>query len=98
MPELSPDGKFVGGRLILSSSDGALVSSLEADKLAHPWSNAKWTTDGESLIYLVTRGNTSNVWVQSLSGSAPGPLTNFRANFCAALPKADCSSRAGSGL
>jgi Tol biopolymer transport system component len=82
MPELSPDGKLiaslVGGRLrILSSSDGALVSSLEADKLAHPWGSAKWTTDGKSLIYLVTRGNTSNVWVQSLSGSASRPLTNF---------------------
>jgi len=82
VPELSPDGKLiaalVGGRLrILSSSDGSLVSSLEADKLAHPWGGAKWTTDGRSLIYLVTRGNVSNVWVQSVSGSAPRPLTNF---------------------
>ncbi len=82
VPELSPDGKLiaclVGGRLrILSSSDGALVSSLEADKLAHPWGAAKWTADGGSLIYLVSRGNTSNVWVQALSGSAPRPLTTF---------------------
>jgi len=82
VPELSPDGKLiaclVGGRLrILSSSDGALVSSLEADKLAHPFVGAKWTTDGGSIIYLVTRGNTSNVWVQGLNGSAPRQLTTF---------------------
>lgn len=81
-PELSPDGKLiaslVGGRLrIVSSSDGALVSSLEADKLAHPWGAAKWTADGGSLIYLVSRGNTSNVWVQSINGAAPRPLTTF---------------------
>jgi Tol biopolymer transport system component len=82
IPELSPDGKLiaslVSGRLrIVSSSDGALVSSLEADKLAHPWGAAKWTADGGSLIYLVSRGNTSNVWVQSISGSDPRPLTTF---------------------
>ncbi len=82
VPELSPDGKLiaclVSGRLkIFSSSDGALVSSLEADKLAHPWGAAKWTADGGSLIYLVSRGNTSNVWVQALSGSAPRQLTTF---------------------
>ena len=82
VPELSPDGKLiaslVGGRLnILSSSDGALVRSVEADKLAHPWGGAKWTTDGRSLIYLVPRGNTSNVWMQAVSGSAPRQLTTF---------------------
>ncbi|HJU63143.1 MAG TPA: hypothetical protein VJ864_13945, partial [Candidatus Binatia bacterium] len=54
-----------------------LVSSLDADKLAHPWGGGKWTTDGESLIYLVDRGSTSNVGVQSLSGSAPRQLTTF---------------------
>ena len=82
VPELSPDGKLIasliGGRLrILSSSDGALVRSVEADKLAHPWGGAKWTTDGRSLIYLVPRGNTSNVWMQAVSGSAPRQLTTF---------------------
>ena len=82
VPELSPDGKLiaslVAGRLrIISSSDGALVRSLEADKLAHPWGGAKWTTDGRSLIYLVDRGSTSNVGVQSLSGAAPRQLTTF---------------------
>jgi len=82
VPELSPDGKFiaavVGGKLrIFSSFDGTLLKSLETDELAEPWGGAKWTPDGRSLTYPVYRGNTLNVWVQSLSGSAPHPLTNF---------------------
>jgi Tol biopolymer transport system component len=86
IPELSPDGKLmaalIGGRLkIFSSSDGTLLKSLEADKMAHPWTGAKWTRDGRSLIYLVAGENTSNIWVQSLSGSAPVPLTNFQKGY-----------------
>jgi Tol biopolymer transport system component/DNA-binding winged helix-turn-helix (wHTH) protein len=82
VPELSPDGKLiaslVSGRLrIFSSSDGALVNSLEADKFAHPWGGAKWTMDGGALSYVVSSGNTSNVWVQSISGSIPRALTTF---------------------
>ena len=64
VPELSPDGKsiasLIGGRLkIFSSSDGTLLKSLEADKLAVPWCAAKWTPDGQSLTYLVYGENTS---------------------------------------
>ena len=86
VPELSPDGKLIaaliGGRLkIFSSSDGTLLKSLEADKFAHPWTGAKWTPDGRSLIYLVAGENTSNIWVQSLSESAPVPLTNFQKGY-----------------
>ncbi len=82
VPELSPDGKLIasviGSKLkMFSSSDGTLLKSLETDKLAVPWGAAKWTADGASLTYLASRGNTSNVWVQSLNGSAPSPLTSF---------------------
>jgi Tol biopolymer transport system component/DNA-binding winged helix-turn-helix (wHTH) protein len=86
VPELSPDGKLIaaliGGRLkIFSSSDGTLLKSLEAHKFAHPWTGAKWTPDGRSLIYLVAGENTTDIWVQSLSGSAPVPLTNFQKGY-----------------
>ena len=86
IPELSPDGKLIaaliGGRLkIFSSSDGSLLQSLKANKFAHPWTGAKWTSDGRSLIYLVNGENTTNIWVQSLSGSAPVPLTNFQKGY-----------------
>jgi eukaryotic-like serine/threonine-protein kinase len=84
--DLSPDGKLiaaaVGGKLrIFSSSDGALVNSLNTDKLADWWNEAKWTSDSQSLTYRVNRENTINVWVQSLSGSAPRPLTNFTKGY-----------------
>jgi len=82
LPDLSPNGKFiaalVGRKLtILSSSDGTLMNSLDAHKWAHWWTGARWTPDGQSLTYLVPRENTSNVWVQALSGSAPRQLTTF---------------------
>lgn len=84
--DLSPDGKLiaaaVGGKLrILSSSDGALVNSLKTDKLADWWNEAKWTPDSQSLTYRVHGENTINVWVQSLNGSAPRPLTNFTKGY-----------------
>jgi uncharacterized protein with WD repeat len=86
IPDLSPDGKFiaalVGRRLaILSSSDGTLINSVDADKWVNVWTGARWTPDGQSLTYLVSRENTSNVWVQALSGSAPRQLTNFRKGY-----------------
>lgn len=82
IPDLSPDGKFiatlVGLRLtVLSSSDGTFVNSLAADKRVHVWAGARWTPDGRSLTYMVLGDLTSNVWVQSINGSAPRPLTNF---------------------
>jgi Tol biopolymer transport system component len=82
IPDLSPDGRFiaalVGRRLtVLSSSDGALINSVDADKWVHIWTGARWTPDGKSLTYLAFRENTSNVWVQTLSGSAPRQLTKF---------------------
>ena len=86
VPELSPDGKLIasviGGRLmIFSSSDGTLLKSFETDKLAVSWGAAKWTPDGRSLTYVVHGDNTSKIWVQSLSGLALGPLTNFQKGY-----------------
>ena len=86
VPELSPDGKsiaaFIGGRLkIFSSSDGTLLKTLEADKLAVQWSAPKWTPDGRSITYQVHGDNASHISVQSLSGSAPGPFTNFQKGY-----------------
>ena len=82
VPELSPDGKLIasviGGQVrVLSSADGSELSSFQTDKLAEQWVGAKWTPDGRSLTYPVYRENTSSVWVQSLSGSNPRPLTRF---------------------
>lgn len=84
--DLSPDGKLiaaaVGGKLqVFSSSDGTLINSLNTHKLADWWNEAKWTSDSQSLTYRVHLENTGNVWVQSISGSAPRPLTNFTKGY-----------------
>ena len=86
VPELSPDGKsiasVIGSRLmIFSSSDGTLLKSFETHKLAVSWGAAKWTPDGRSLTYVVHGDNMSKIWVQSLSGSAAAPLTDFQKGY-----------------
>ncbi|MBV9612627.1 MAG: hypothetical protein JO091_09145 [Acidobacteriaceae bacterium] len=36
-----------------------------------------WSPDGKGLDYIVTGGNTSNIWRQPLSGGMPFPITKF---------------------
>jgi len=38
----------------------------------------RWTSNGEALIYCVTRNEASNVWSQPLDGSPPKQLTDFK--------------------
>jgi Tol biopolymer transport system component len=38
----------------------------------------RWTSDGQSLIYCATRGSISNIWSQSLDGSQPRQVTDFK--------------------
>jgi Tol biopolymer transport system component/DNA-binding winged helix-turn-helix (wHTH) protein len=82
IPQISPDGRFIVGLTgaefrIFSASDGAPVQSLETDKKAELLGGAKWSPDGKSLTYLVSRQGTQNIWQQPLDGSAPRPLTDF---------------------
>lgn len=57
------------------------ATALNTHKLADWWNEAKWTSDSQSLTYRVHLENTGNVWVQSISGSAPRPLTNFTKGY-----------------
>ncbi|HKX83534.1 MAG TPA: DPP IV N-terminal domain-containing protein, partial [Pyrinomonadaceae bacterium] len=83
IPHVSPDGKSItcathSGLKIYSTEDGSVQYSLETDKGAGWWTGAKWTPDGRSITYLVSRNKNINVWVQPIDGSSPpGPLTQF---------------------
>ncbi|MGI9168050.1 MAG: protein kinase domain-containing protein, partial [Pyrinomonadaceae bacterium] len=37
-----------------------------------------WTSDGQALIYCVTRNDISNIWSQALDGGPPKQLTDFK--------------------
>ena len=38
---------------------------------------ARWTPDGQALVFFNWRGNAHNLWRQPLSGGSPEPLTDF---------------------
>jgi Tol biopolymer transport system component/DNA-binding winged helix-turn-helix (wHTH) protein len=82
-PHFSPDGKFVScvhkekEILILSAEDGSVVRTFDPVNVPQLNSGARWSPDGQSLIYNVYQKNFSNLWMQPISGGAAHPLTNF---------------------
>src|SRR5436190_870803 len=42
--------------------------------------NARWTTDGRALSYVVTQRGVSNVWNLPVDGSAPQKVTDFKSD------------------
>lgn len=91
-PVASPDGtlvacwwlspqKSVPKIALIPSAGGQPVRFLDA----LPGAAAKalplpmrWTSDGQSLIYCVTRKDISNIWSQPLDGGQPTRLTDFK--------------------
>jgi eukaryotic-like serine/threonine-protein kinase len=45
-----------------------------------PATNLRWTPDGRALVYGVTRGGVTNLWMQPIDGSRPKQVTNFTAD------------------
>ena len=41
------------------------------------WSSLRWTPDGLGLTLPLTQGETSNLWVQPVSGGTPHQITHF---------------------
>lgn len=81
-PHFSPDGKFVscvtGEKIvIISTTDGSLVKIFETQKNPILNIGARWTPDGQRLIYILYRQNVCNLWQQPLDAAPPKPLTDF---------------------
>jgi Tol biopolymer transport system component len=38
----------------------------------------RWTSNGRSILYLITRAETSSLWSQPVDGGAPKQLTDFK--------------------
>ena len=88
-PDLSPDGKLVaclandpeGKRsviIIVPLAGGPAVKTLPLPSTAVWDSGPRWTPDGAALTYIDRRGNTTNLWMQPLSGEPAKQLTNFK--------------------
>ena len=88
-PDISPDGKLVacfandvdGKRtviMIVPLAGGAPVKTLPLPSTAVWNSGPRWTPDGGAVTYVDRRGNTTNLWLQPLTGEPPKQLTNFK--------------------
>jgi Tol biopolymer transport system component len=82
-PHYSPDGRFISVvtkdyRIgIVSADTGALVRVFEP--VQNPVLNvgARWTPDGQALVYVAERNKAGNIWRQPINGDPPQPLTDF---------------------
>lgn len=88
-PVASPDSTLVacwwwsppksGARIaIIPIAGGKPVRFIDALPGAFSNHPMRWTSDGQSLIYCVTRNNISNIWSQPVDGSQPRQLTDYR--------------------
>jgi Tol biopolymer transport system component len=83
-PRVSPDGKQIAcwykddpaarWKIAILAFDGrSVVRTIEMP--LNP--DLRWTTDGRSLNYIVTRNRVSNLWGQPIDGGSPHQVTNF---------------------
>ena len=99
--QVSPDGSQVlfnvrttdldanRGRtdLWLASVDGARVRQLTTNAAAD--FNGRWSPDGESVLFLSTRGGSSQVWRLSLAGGEAQPVTDLPVDVGGFVPMPD---------
>lgn len=88
-PRYSNDGKFIAcfvvdpktqdfGKLaIIPAEGGESVKTFDLLPTTNITRGPVWTPDGKGIVYLVSRGERSNLWIQSLDGGAPKQVTNF---------------------
>ncbi|MEP7075020.1 MAG: protein kinase [Acidobacteriota bacterium] len=87
-PRISPDGKHIAfttfdlktfaKKLQIASLNGYELGKTETTLDYNLIGQFSWSPDGRSLTVLSSRGGTLNLWRQSVDGSAPTPITNFK--------------------
>ena len=90
-PAVSPDGGRVAtayreaGGTVNKIAVWNLADSSAPERVFEPARGARspgplrWTRDGRTLAYIVTRRGVSNVWAQPVAGGEPRQLTDFTA-------------------
>jgi Tol biopolymer transport system component len=91
LPAVSPDGQLIACLMpneapgpakltLLSPTDGRVVKQFET-LVSRNTPALRWSPDGRSLTYVVTRAGVSNIWGQPLDGGAPRALTGWKADL-----------------
>jgi Tol biopolymer transport system component len=90
---VSPDGKFLAASVRLEGAKANSLAVLAVEENASrvvkefkPADGAelpnwlRWSPDGKSIVYIVTKKGISNLWAQPFEGGEPKQLTNFTSN------------------
>lgn len=90
-PAVSPDGKMlacfvwdknINSKLelgVFSLETNTLIRKFDAPSTVKMVSNKlRWTPDGQALVFINDVNGVSNLWIQSLDGTKPKLLTNFK--------------------
>lgn len=92
-PSFSPDGSFIsciipsetltekGSIAVIPASGGKPVKSFNVVPFSWSYLSARWTPDGQALIFRDSEIFVSNLWKQPLAGGPPSQLTNFKAEL-----------------
>ena len=91
LPAVSPDGKLVACAYFLLDQPQSIpkiaVYPFQGgpaikmfDRPIGSDDKVYWSADGNSLEYIVSRGDVSNIWRQPLGGGEPAPITHFGAD------------------
>ena len=62
---------------VVSASGGAPLKTFEVMTFAFYYHSARWTPDGQALVFPRTEDNAINLWRQPLNGGPTQALTNF---------------------
>lgn len=88
-PAFSPDGKLIscilpagakmtkGSIAVVTAEGGAPVSRFEVLPFAFIYNTARWTPDGQALVFPRTENQVINLWQQPLKNGPPRRLTTF---------------------
>ena len=89
-PSFSPDGKLIsciipaetqfqqGSIAIIPAEGGAPVKTFNVMPFFWSYLSARWTPDGQALVFRDSTSYVSNLWKQSLAGGSPRQFTNFK--------------------
>lgn len=84
--EISPDGQLIACNYLdeAASRWRMAIFSFGSGELIKAFDNPtvsgrilRWTSDGQAVTYIGTRGGVSNIWSQPIEGGEPKQLTNF---------------------
>jgi WD40 repeat protein len=88
-PSFSPDGQMLsrilpaGSKMtratiaVIAAKGGAPLRTFDVMAFAFYYHSARWTPDGQSLVFPKTESNAINLWRQPLNGGPPQSLTRF---------------------